>query len=120
LFNYKILADENIDYLIIERLKQTGFDVISIAKKYRGISDKDILEISLQLNAILLTEDSDFGEWIFSHKKKAVSVIFLRYEKTDISNITDTLISILKKYGPSLISKFTVITTKKIRIRDIP
>jgi len=35
LFNYKILADENVDYFIIKGLKQTGFDVVSIAKEYR-------------------------------------------------------------------------------------
>ncbi|OQA20076.1 MAG: hypothetical protein BWY64_00440 [bacterium ADurb.Bin363] len=120
MFKHKILADENIDYLIIKRLKQAGFDVISIAEEYRSISDKEILEISLQFNAVLLTEDSDFGEWIFSHRKKAVSVIFLRYNKTDINSIIDTLISVLKKYEASLINKFIVITTKKIRIRDIP
>jgi len=63
----KLLADECVDFCIIQNLREEGFDVISVLQDYRGIKDKEILNLAKQLNAIIITEDSDFGEWIFSH-----------------------------------------------------
>ncbi len=49
-------------------------------KEYQGISDKEVLNLAREFNAILITEDSDFGEWVFAHREKITGVIFLRYK----------------------------------------
>ena len=64
----KILADENVDYQIIKNLRNKGFNVISILENYRGTPDKEVLNLAMNKEALLLTEDKDFGEWIFAHK----------------------------------------------------
>lgn len=115
----KLLADESVDCRIVSNLKKEGFDTISIVKDYRGITDLEVLNLARKFDAILITEDSDFGEWVFAHKEKNVSVIFLRYKPKDINEISSALISIINKYGIELYSKFVVITVKKIRIREI-
>jgi len=115
----KLLADESVDFRIVRELMNKGFDVISVLKNYRGIPDKEVLELARQHNALFLTEDSDFGEWIFSHKEKNVSVIFLRYKPVDFENISNSVIRVLTEHDVSIYGKFVVITTKKIRIRDI-
>ncbi len=71
----KLLADENIDERIIRFLKKQHFKIISIEKEYRGMSDFEVLQLSKKHKAILLTEDSDFGEWIFSFKEQSLGVI---------------------------------------------
>ncbi|MFQ5751894.1 MAG: DUF5615 family PIN-like protein [bacterium] len=116
---YKIVADECVDFRIVTNLRTEGIEVISILEKYRSIPDKKVLELARLNKAILLTEDSDFGEWIFAHKEKGVGVIFLRYEPVDIDKILNSLISVLNKYKETLSNKFTVIRPQKIRIRDI-
>lgn len=116
---HKILADENLDFRIVKRLRQEGYEVISILEDYRSIMDREVLEISRELNALLITEDNDFGEWIFSHKEKTTGVIFLRYASKDIYEIINTILNLLNKYDDSLFNKFTVVTVNKIRIRDI-
>ena len=65
----KILADENVDYRIIKELRKKGFNVISVLDNYKGISDKEVLGQANKENSLLLTEDSDFGEWVFVHKE---------------------------------------------------
>lgn len=85
----KILADENIDYRIVK-----------------------------ESTTILLTEDSDFGEWVFVHKEK-LSVIFIRYMPAELTLIIDSLVSTLTRYGTSLAGKFVTLTATKIRIRDV-
>lgn len=116
----KILADENVDHRITKTLRKKGFEIISVLEDYQGISDKEVLELARIKETLLLTEDKDFGEWIFAHKEKCVGVIFLRYKFNEIDKISDSLINLFMKYGDSLYKKFTVIKVNKIRIRELP
>lgn len=115
----KLLADESLDFRIVTDLMHEGFETISVLKDYRGISDKEVMNLAKKFKSILITEDSDFGEWVFAHKEKDISVIFLRYRHEDIKEISSSLIKIIKKYNVELYGKFIVITVKKIRIREL-
>ncbi|MHB1662170.1 MAG: DUF5615 family PIN-like protein [bacterium] len=115
----KITADENIHFLIIKTLRESGFDVYSITEKASGVSDKTVIEIAGNENSIILTEDSDFGEWVFAHKERINGVIYLRYKSSELPAIITALVKTLKEHDVSLFNKFTVITPKKIRIRNI-
>jgi predicted nuclease of predicted toxin-antitoxin system len=86
-----ILADENIDKKIIKAIREVGLLVVSIYESHRGLSDFEILELSKNPPFLILTEDKDFGEWVFAHKVKDVSVLLLRYSY----HVTDELIKIL-------------------------
>jgi len=114
----KIVADENVDFRIVKRLKKQGFCIISILERFKGITDEEVLKIAISESAMLLTEDKDFGEWVFSHGKR-IGVILLRYKSEEVYEIMDSLIEVVKKYGEELKNKFTVITSKKIRIRTM-
>lgn len=115
----KVLADESLDFRIVTALMTNGFETTSVLKEYPGISDREVMRLARENKAILITEDSDFGEWIFAHKEKNVSVIFLRYKPHQIENISSSLISLLNKYGAALYGKFVVLGGNKVRIRDI-
>ncbi|MDQ1340500.1 MAG: hypothetical protein QG567_1657 [Campylobacterota bacterium] len=71
-----IVADENINFKIIKKLRESGFDVYSIMEECGGINDEDVIDVAKEKRAILLTEDSDFGEWVFAHGIK-ISALFL-------------------------------------------
>lgn len=116
----KILADEGVDFRLIRALSDHGFEVISVLREYQGSPDRVVLDLAKRFHALLLTEDSDFGEWIFAHKEKNVSVVFLRYRAAEREEISRSLIKVLDEHGTSLFGKFAVITAKKIRIRGIP
>ncbi|WP_369008982.1 DUF5615 family PIN-like protein [Larkinella terrae] len=55
--------------------------------------DADVIESSRNPPRIILTEDKDFGEWVFSHQVNDISVIFLRYHFKDTQEITNTLVA---------------------------
>ena len=114
-----IIADENIDSKIIQAIRSIPINTISVFEDYRGISDEDVLFLSKELEKIILTEDKDFGEWIFAHKIKGVSVIFLRYHYSETDLIIKILKDVLKNRREKLFNKFTTITVNKIRIREI-
>lgn len=65
----KLIADENIDERMIARLRSEGIGVLLIAENHRGIADSQVIELAQREKSIILTRDSDFGEWVFAHGK---------------------------------------------------
>jgi predicted nuclease of predicted toxin-antitoxin system len=115
-----IIADENIPRSITESLRLLRVEVIYIYDEFRGVDDFIIINLAKQkTNAIILTEDKDFGEWIFSHHVTGISVIFLRYHFSELAEITNVLVKLIKEKQNNLLNKFTTITTTKIRTRDL-
>ena len=115
-----IIADENIPRSITESLRLLEVEVIYIYDEFRGIDDFSIINLAKQkTNAIILTEDKDFGEWIFSHHMTGISVIFLRYHFSELSEITNALIKLISEKQNNLLNKFITVTPTKIRMRDL-
>ena len=114
-----ILADENIDHRLIAAIREIGIDVYSIYELNRGLKDESILNFSRDPPRIILTEDKDFGEWIFAHRVEDISVLFLRYHFSETELIKQSLIKLLSERKDALKGHFTTLTVKKIRIRKI-
>ena len=114
-----ILADENIDFRLIEALRISGFNVLSIYESKRGIQDEQIIELSRNPPRVILTEDKDFGEWVFAHNVENISVIFLRYSFSETERISKILIQLLKDDFTKFVGNFTTLTCQKLRRRKI-
>jgi len=113
-----ILADENIHSFIIRELRNAGFEVISVQELSHGIRDEQVIKWAVEKKYIILTEDKDFGEWVFAHHVNNISVIFLRYSFEEYKHIASGLNAFLS----TQILKhpvFITITAKKIRIRQL-
>ena len=83
------------------------------------MADTDILKMALAQGMLIVTEDKDFGEYVFSHKMTSGGVIFLRYEFSEMPQIISILRNLLERTPSELNGKFVVITPRKIRIRDL-
>lgn len=116
---FRIVADEDVDFRIVTALMRAGFDITSVLREHQGMSDAGVIELAKQTGSILVTEDSDFGHWVFARNERDISVIFLRYDSADYGRIAESLIRVLNDHGESLYGKFAVITCNKIRIREI-
>ena len=112
-----ILADENIDHKIIREIREAGFEVHSIYELMRGTSDESIIDLSRNPPRIILTEDKDFGEWVYAHNVQDISVLFLRYHFKDTEIITKIILKLLTERANSLFGHFTTVTIHKIRSR---
>ncbi len=114
----RILADENVNYEITKALREDRFEVVSVAEISPGITDFEVIELAVKLNAVILTEDSDFGRLVFSCGNKTNGVIYLRYSAREKEEVVKTLVEFLKTQK-ELCGKFIVVTLKKVRIRSI-
>jgi predicted nuclease of predicted toxin-antitoxin system len=62
----KFLLDQSTDGRLAVYLRKLGHDVTRIAADYpAGLLDPKILSIAYAEGRILITDDRDFGEWVF-------------------------------------------------------
>jgi predicted nuclease of predicted toxin-antitoxin system len=117
-----VLADEGLNGKIIAELRKQGVNVTWVLEESPGISDKEVLDYAKSNSKILITEDKDFGEWVFAHKIEGVTIIFLRYEKTDFEQVMTFLFSLISTLLQSTIRdqhEFITINKNKVRRRSI-
>lgn len=108
----KFLLDENIGKSLARFLTQLGHTTLRVKVIKPGINDFQVLSLSVERNAILITEDKDFGELVFKNKQTHCGVILLRLIDQTSENTKQALIFLLSKYPRDLESKFVVVTEK--------
>ena len=82
-----IVFDENVENYWIQLIKNKGYQYISIRDNNAGITYKEVVEIVKKHKGLLITEDKDFGELIFSHGIDGLSVLFMRYDQPNYEQI---------------------------------
>lgn len=85
--NIKFLADESCDFTVVRALRALGYDVVSVAESFASASDLKILEMSVEEKRLLLTEDKDFGDWIFAHGEEIKNFTVLEPGRARIRKI---------------------------------
>ena len=74
----KFLADGSVDFRIVKSLRSDGFEIEAIVELTPSINDDEVLKMAMDLEAILLTEDKDFGELTFRLQKPNRGIILIR------------------------------------------
>lgn len=113
----KLLADENIDRLIVARLRAAGHEVLSVAEMEPGIDDATVLARVNAQESLLITEDKDFGELIFRQQLLHGGVILVRLAGLGSSAKAKLVETILAAHGSEMPQAFTVISPAAVRIR---
>ena len=111
-----IIADENLHQQLINILLDAGYKIFSIRNQLSGISDYEVASFAKYKQGLIITEDKDFGELVYAHNLIGISGIFLRYDKIDLSKISDSLLTIVGEYHSKSENYFITITATKIRI----
>jgi len=113
----KFLADESCDFSIVRSLRKANYDVNAIAEETPGISDLEVLKKARKEERILLTEDKDFGEWIYAHGSEISGVIFFRYPSSYRQHIAAMPHELIKLKKEELVGSFTVVEPGRFRVR---
>ena len=114
-----LLADENIDQRLVSSLRLAGISVYSVAESSPGITDEEVMPLSENLRAMILTDDKDFGEIVFRKQRSCRGIVLLRLTGVDYSRKADHVIQVIDRYGSEMIGKFVVITAERVRIRKL-
>ncbi|MGY6744211.1 MAG: DUF5615 family PIN-like protein [Cecembia sp.] len=113
----KFLANENIPLQSIAYLEDQKIDILSIAKNFPGISDQEVIDISIKNERTIITLDSDYGELIFKlGYKPNAGVIYFRLGNFSPISIGEILFDLITR-GIDFSNSLTVVDKNSIRIR---
>lgn len=113
----RLLADENLNCIIVAHLRDAGHHVISISEDHPAIPDEAVLEMANSSQAILITADKDFGELAFRQNLVHCGVILLRLSGLPTEEKAQIIQIVLETHHDELKNSFTVISPDQLRIR---
>ncbi|WP_461864322.1 DUF5615 family PIN-like protein [Thermococcus sp.] len=93
----RFLADENVPYRVVKKLRGDGIDIISMYDVQRGITDPEVAELANQEGRILITFDKDFGTMLFVEGFTLPGLILLRFPPKNVGYIYRNLKALLSK-----------------------
>lgn len=114
----KFIANENIPFEVVQKLKNEGYEVLRVDEIKKGMRDDEIIQLSIKEEGILMTFDKDFGELVFKKKKQVYGIILLKFTPQNV----DYIFGIIKKFLDQKIKikgHFIVIEKEKVRIKKI-
>ncbi|MBK7929720.1 MAG: DUF5615 family PIN-like protein [Bryobacterales bacterium] len=116
----KFVADENFPRDALRLLRQSGFDVASIAETKPGLPDTEVLGIASAEGRTLLTFDKDFGDLAFRQGLPAsCGVILFRTGSLTPPETAGLAIATLQA-GVAWAGHFCVVNDRKIRVTPLP
>jgi predicted nuclease of predicted toxin-antitoxin system len=116
----RFLADECCDFAIVRTLREHGHDVLAVGEFQRRSVDKDVMELSLTEDRILLTEDKDFGWLVFAAKMDSPGVILIRFPAAARNLLAESVLGLVSEYASQLVGAFVVLRPGSARISFRP
>lgn len=115
----RFLADENVEAPIVAALRAAGHDVLSIMERGGAPSDSEVIDLANAEQSILLTNDKDFGEAVFRHRRVLPGVVLLRFREEDALVKAQVVVRVIQQFALQLTGRFTVLTQRRVRMRKL-
>lgn len=112
-----IIADESVDARIIKALAEANFHIYSIMNECPGISDNKVIELANEMKGFIITEDKDFGDELVYKKTLNIGSMLLRFSEVPIEQRIKLVVDTFKYHLPEMKNSFSVLTSKKLRVR---
>ncbi|MBI5398360.1 DUF5615 family PIN-like protein [Candidatus Woesearchaeota archaeon] len=93
----KFLADENIATSVVRALRNTGLDVKDVKEsRLQGTADQDLLRLAFTESRVVITHDKDFGNVLFSKRRRHKGIVLLRLNDQRPENVIRIVLPILR------------------------
>lgn len=111
------LADEGVDFPVVQKLRSDGHAVLYVAEMDPGISDEEVLASANEKDALLLTADKDFGELVYRLRRVSAGVLLMRLAGLSPASKAQLVSPVVHDHGDKLIQTFIVLTSGMVRVR---
>jgi predicted nuclease of predicted toxin-antitoxin system len=113
----KLFANENIYEPIINYLRKSGHEVLSVREGFSGISDDEVYRRACKEGLVIITMDKDFSRLLRFPPEKCAGIIVIKIYKQTI----EKTLELFKRYYTNLSDKdinrnLVVITAEGVRI----
>lgn len=111
------VADEGVDRPIVIALRAAGHQVAWIAEQAPRMPDPEVLRLASDSDAVLITNDKDFGELVFRRRLHTRGVLLLRLAGLGNAAKATAVVAAVAAYDDQLTQAFTVVEPSAVRIR---
>ncbi|MEE4358487.1 MAG: DUF5615 family PIN-like protein [Desulfococcaceae bacterium] len=80
------------------------------------MADEEVATLSVRENRILITEDKDFGQMVYTMSQASTGIIFIRFPGDLRASLFSSILELVTQYGHKLHQHFVVVQPGKIRI----
>lgn len=113
----RFVADESVDFPIIQALRRAGHSVLAIVEIVPGTTDDEVLNLANRERAPLITADKDFGELVYRLGQASHGIVLIRLAGQPPAEKAALVTQVLEDRHAELDRAFTVITARSVRIR---
>ena len=110
------VADEGVDGAVVKKLRE-HHSVFYVAEMSPGITDDAVLALANNKQALLITEDKDFGELVFRLGRVHHGIILLRLHGLESQVKADLVEQTLQAHAEEMMMTFSVLSPQAVRIR---
>jgi predicted nuclease of predicted toxin-antitoxin system len=113
------LAVECVSGSLVARLRKAGHDAVYVAEIAPGSTDAEVFAFARDEARLLLTDDKDFGDSVYRQIRSVPGVVLSRI---DIAACIawPRLMAAIRRYGETLLGRYTVIEETRFRSRSLP
>lgn len=105
---------------LILALRAAGQDVTAVSEIAPGATDERVLALAADEKRVLITEDHDFGEIVFSRRQPTEGVVLIRFPARARSRLNAEMLEAVVKLGEGLLGAFTVVEPGRVRSSTRP
>jgi len=114
------LADESCDFAVVRALRDEGHDVLAVAEAARGAKDPEVVRLARDEGRVLLTEDKDFGWYVYVAGEREVGVMLIRFPSGSRRVLGSAVLEAVRSADDRLLRSFTVIEPGRVRVSATP
>jgi predicted nuclease of predicted toxin-antitoxin system len=111
----RFVADESCDFAVVRALRSADYDVVAVAEISPRIGDDEVLRLARDGQRVLLTEDKDFGELVYTRGLESCGVILFRFPAGRREAMARAAVDAVNKMHDRLASRFIVVQPGRIR-----
>lgn len=115
-----LVVDESVDRRIVDALRRDGHNVLYVSEFAPSIVDQEVLDLANRNDALLVTEDKDFGELVFRNGQIHTGVVLIRLGGLSAQAKARNILTIFANQGTELLNAFSVISPGRVRVRQHP
>ena len=112
----RFLADESCGFSVVRILRAAGHSVVAVAEIAPQADDETVLNLASRGQLLLLTEDKDFGQLVYSAGHATAGVILLRFPATARAGMAKVVLDLVTERQEQLLGRFIVVQPGHIRI----
>ena len=116
----RFLADESCDFAVVRALRAADHDVVAVSEQSPRAEDSDVIQMALEDERIVLTEDKDFGQLVYASGQQSAGVIFIRFPAKARTTLPSAITKLVQGVGDQLMGAFVVVRPGGIRIGHRP